>query len=71
MERFSDEEGGVIMNLHTLNPNMLNLITPMGYVICKFEKFESGKAFDWLTSKGYKVTHKETIPYMIWTLEKL
>lgn len=58
------------MNIHTFDPSMLNLIHN-GRVLCKFEKFESGKAFDWLTSKGYKITHKEVIPFMMWTLDVL
>ena len=58
------------MNIHTFDRNMLNLMHN-GQVLCKFEKFESGKAFDWLTSKGYKIVHKEVIPFMFWELEKL
>ena len=52
------------------NENMLNLIYN-GQVICKFEKFESGKAFDWVTQQGYCIVKKEVIPFMWWELKKL
>lgn len=58
------------MRIHTFDANMLNLVYN-GTVLCKFEKFESEKAFDWLTSKGYRVVKKECIPFRIWTLETL
>ena len=58
------------MDFHTFNPYMLNLVFN-GRVLCKFETFESGKAFDWITSKGYCIVKKECIPYRIWTLEKI
>ena len=55
-----------------MNPNMLNLIEEKtSRPICSFERFEQNKAFDWLTSKDYCIVHKETIPFMVWTLRKL
>ena len=39
--------------------------------LCKFEKFESGKAFDWVTSKGYHIIRKEVIPYTYWIVREL
>ena len=39
--------------------------------IAKFDKFESAKAFDWVTQQGYHVIKKEVIPYMYWIVRKL
>ena len=58
------------MDKHTFNENMLNLIYK-GKVLCKFEKFESAKAFDWITDQGYRIVRKDVIPFMWWELEKL
>lgn len=56
--------------MNALNPNMLNLVKD-GRIIAKFERFETGKAFDWLTAKGLKIVKKEVIPFNIWVLESL
>ena len=54
----------------SFDPNMLNLVLN-GRIISKFERFETGKAFDWLTAKGYRIVKKEVIPFNIWILESL
>ena len=55
-----------------MSTNMLNIYLEGGSKpICKFEKFETGKAFDWVTSTGYCIVRKEYIPFMIWVVRKL
>ena len=39
--------------------------------LCWFETFESGKALDWITQKGYYIVKKEYIPYMYWIVRPL
>ena len=52
--------------------NMLNIfLEGESKPIASFEKFEGGKAFDWITDKGYCIVKKECIPYMYWIVKPL
>ncbi len=55
-----------------MKTNMLNIFTEGSSTpIASFEKFESSKAFDWITQKGYYIVKKEYIPFMFWVVKPL
>ena len=57
---------------YTTVNNMLNIfLEGSSKPIIKFERFEQGKALDWITQKGYYIVHKEAIPYLYWIVKPL